>query len=117
MDLRDGQTVGERVVTLELRCCRACEPGADVDCQSGRTGFVSFFTLPPEINSLRMFMGAGSAPMLQASAAWNGLAAELGTAAQSFGSVISNLAGQAWQGAASAAMAAPAPPHAGWLAP
>jgi PPE-repeat protein len=34
--------------------------------------------------------------MLQASAAWNGLATELGTAAQSFGSVISNLAGQAW---------------------
>jgi PPE family len=77
---------------------------------------VSFFTLPPEINSLRMFMGAGSAPMLQASAAWNGLAAELGTAAQSFGSVISNLAGQAWQGAASAAMAAAAAPYAGWLA-
>ncbi|WP_156452569.1 PPE family protein, partial [Mycobacterium gordonae] len=77
---------------------------------------MSFFTLPPEINSLRMFLGAGSAPMLQAAAAWDGLAAELGTAAQSFGSVISNLAGQAWQGAASAAMAAAAAPYAGWLA-
>ena len=77
---------------------------------------MSFFTLPPEINSLRMFLGAGSTPMLQAAAAWDGLAAELGTAAQSFGSVISNLAGQAWQGAASAAMAAAAAPYAGWLA-
>jgi hypothetical protein len=76
---------------------------------------VSFFTLPPEINSLRMFLGAGSTPMLQAAAAWDGLAAELGTAAQSFQSVISNLAGQAWQGAASQAMAAAAAPYAGWL--
>jgi hypothetical protein len=77
---------------------------------------VSFFTLPPEINSLRMFLGAGSAPMLQAAAAWEGLSAELGTAAQSFGSVISNLASQAWQGPAAAAMAAAAAPYAGWLA-
>ncbi|QLL08687.1 PPE family protein [Mycobacterium vicinigordonae] len=77
---------------------------------------MSFFTLPPEINSLRMFLGAGSAPMLEAAAAWDGLAAELGTAAQSFGSVISNLAGQAWQGPAAAAMAAAAAPYAGWLA-
>ncbi|OOK84644.1 PPE family protein [Mycobacterium kansasii] len=36
-----------------------------------------------------MFTGAGSAPMLQAAAAWDGLAEELGTAAQSFTSVTS----------------------------
>ncbi|OBK14351.1 PPE family protein [Mycobacterium asiaticum] len=76
---------------------------------------MSFFTLPPEINSLRMFLGAGSAPMLEAAAAWDGLAAELGTAAQAFGSVISTLAGQAWQGPAAQAMAAAAAPYAGWL--
>ncbi|MGO9506388.1 MAG: PPE family protein, partial [Mycobacterium sp.] len=76
---------------------------------------MSFFTLPPEINSLRMFIGAGSAPMLQAAAAWEGLAEELGTAAQSFSSVTAGLAGQAWQGAASAAMAAAAAPYAAWL--
>ncbi len=76
---------------------------------------MSFFTLPPEINSLRMFMGAGSTPMLQAAAAWEGLAEELGTAAQSFSSVTAGLAGQAWQGAASAAMAAAAAPYAAWL--
>lgn len=46
-----------------------------------------FSVLPPEINSLRMYLGAGSAPMLQAAAAWDGLAAELGTAASSFSSV------------------------------
>ncbi|WP_204808081.1 PPE family protein [Mycobacterium riyadhense] len=77
---------------------------------------MSFFTLPPEINSLRMFIGAGTAPMLQAAAAWEGLAEELGAAANSFASVTAGLAGQAWQGAAAAAMAAAAAPYAGWLA-
>ena len=45
----------------------------------------------------------------------NGLANEPGAAANSFASVTSGLAGQAWQGPASAAMAAAAPPYAGWL--
>ena len=62
-----------------------------------------------------MFLGAGSTPMLQAAAAWEGLAEELGTAAQSFSSVTAGLAGQAWQGAASAAMSAAAAPYAAWL--
>ncbi len=61
---------------------------------------MSFVVLPPEINSLRMFIGAGTAPMLAAAAAWDGLAEELGTAAQSFASVTAGLAGQAWQGPA-----------------
>ncbi|ORC04893.1 hypothetical protein B1T48_12225, partial [Mycobacterium persicum] len=76
---------------------------------------VSFPMLPPEINSLLMFNGAGSAPMVQAATAWGGLADELGTAANSFASVTSRLVGQAWQGPASAAMAATAAPYAGWL--
>jgi hypothetical protein len=76
---------------------------------------VNFSVLPPEINSLRMFLGAGSAPMLQAAAAWQGLAEELGTAADSFVSVTTGLAGQAWQGPASVAMSAAAAPYAGWL--
>src|SRR5882724_3148570 len=80
-----------------------------------RPTIMNFSVLPPEINSLRMFLGAGSAPMLQASAAWSGLAEELSTAAQSFSSVTSGLTGQAWQGAASAAMSAAAAPYAGFL--
>jgi PPE-repeat protein len=52
-----------------------------------------------------MFAGAGSGPMLEAAAAWEGLADELGSAASSFGSVTSGLSAQAWQGPASAAMA------------
>ncbi|SGN11890.1 PPE family protein [Mycobacterium tuberculosis] len=65
-------------------------------------GLMNYSVLPPEINSLRMFTGAGSAPMLAASVAWDGLAAELAVAASSFGSVTSGLAGQSWQGAAAA---------------
>ena len=76
---------------------------------------MSFMTLPPEINSLLMYSGAGAGPMLQAAAAWNGLSAELGSAAESFSSVLSGLAGQAWQGAASRAMTSAAAPYLGWL--
>jgi PPE-repeat protein len=76
---------------------------------------VNFPMLPPEFNSLLMFSGAGSAPMLQAATAWEGLADELGIAANSFAAVTSGLAGQAWQGPASATMAAAAAPYAGWL--
>ncbi len=76
---------------------------------------MSFMTLPPEMNSLRMFSGAGSAPMLQAAAAWEGLASELGSAASSFSAVTSGLTGQSWQGAAAQAMTAAANPYTGWL--
>jgi len=58
---------------------------------------VNFAVLPPEINSLRIFSGAGSTPMLAAASAWEGLADELTTAANSFSSVTSGLVGQAWQ--------------------
>ena len=53
--------------------------------------------------------------MIEAAAAWNGLAAELDSAAQSFWSVTSSLTSQAWQGPASQAMAAAAAPYASWL--
>ncbi|WP_131806021.1 PPE family protein, partial [Mycobacterium alsense] len=76
---------------------------------------MSFLVLPPEINSLRMFSGAGSAPMLAAATAWDGLADELGSAAESFSAVTSGLASQAWRGPASAAMVAAAAPYAGFL--
>ncbi|HEY1441477.1 MAG TPA: PPE domain-containing protein, partial [Mycobacterium sp.] len=36
-----------------------------------------FALLPPEVNSGRMYSGAGSGQMLAAAAAWNALAAEL----------------------------------------
>ncbi|MCV6976826.1 PPE domain-containing protein [Mycobacterium bourgelatii] len=76
---------------------------------------MNFSALPPEINSLRIFSGAGPGPMLAAAAAWDGLAAELAAAASSFGAVTLGLAEQSWRGPAAAAMAAAAAPHAAWL--
>lgn len=76
---------------------------------------MNFSVLPPEINSARIFAGAGSTPMLAAATAWTRLADELADAASSFSSVTAGLTNQAWQGAASAAMTAAAAPYAGWL--
>src|SRR6516162_5954060 len=63
---------------------------------------IDFAALPPEINSARMYSGPGSAPMMAAASAWNALAAELGSAAASYASVVSTLAGDQWLGPASA---------------
>ncbi|SPM26710.1 PecA family PE domain-processing aspartic protease [Mycobacterium terramassiliense] len=76
---------------------------------------MSFLTSPPEIISALLHAGAGPEPMLAASAAWDGLATELGSAAQSFSSITAGLAGDAWQGAASAAMLSTAAQYTGVL--
>ena len=76
---------------------------------------MDFAMLPPEINSGRMYAGPGSGPMLAAAAAWDGLAAELYSAATSFQSVISGLTAGPWLGPASASMAAAAVPYAAWM--
>ncbi|OBJ10714.1 PPE family protein [Mycobacterium colombiense] len=75
---------------------------------------MDFGLLPPEINSGRVYSGPGSAPLLAAAAAWNGLAAELHSAAASYGSSISELR-TTWRGPSSAAMAAAAAPYIEWL--
>jgi PPE-repeat protein len=76
---------------------------------------MDFALLPPEINSARMYDGAGSGPMLAAAAAWDGLAFELHSAATSYGSVVSGLSAGPWLGAASAAMTAAAAPYVAWM--
>ena len=76
---------------------------------------MSFALLPPELNSARMYTGAGLGPILAAAAAWDGLTTDLGLAASTFESVISGLAGGRWQGPASVAMASAAVPYIGWL--
>ncbi|QUR68669.1 PPE family protein [Mycobacterium spongiae] len=77
---------------------------------------MDFGALPPEINSARMYAGAGAAPMLAAAGAWNGLAAELSTTATSYESVITQLTTESWMGPASMAMVAAAQPYLAWLA-
>ncbi len=76
---------------------------------------MDFGALPPEVNSARMYAGPGSGPMLAAASAWDGLAAELGSAASAYASVISGLAEGSWLGPGSAAMAAAAAPYAAWM--
>ncbi|HUH69016.1 MAG TPA: PecA family PE domain-processing aspartic protease [Mycobacterium sp.] len=76
---------------------------------------MSFLVSPPEIISSLLYAGAGSGPMLAASAAWDDLATELGSAAQSFSSVTSGLAAEAWHGPASAAMLSTAAQYSGVL--
>jgi hypothetical protein len=76
---------------------------------------MSFLVSPPEIISSQLYAGAGSGPMLAASAAWEGLATELSSAAQSFSSVTSGLTEEAWQGPASTAMLSTAAQYSGVL--
>ncbi len=76
---------------------------------------MDFGALPPEINSARMYAGPGPGSMLAAATAWNGLAAELRSAASSHGSVISELTSGEWQGPSSTAMAAAAAPYVAWM--
>ncbi|KZS63662.1 PPE family protein [Mycobacterium ostraviense] len=73
-----------------------------------------FAWLPPEINSARIFAGAGSGPLRTAASAWASLAADLRASAASFDSVVSGLAAGPWSGPASVLMAA-ATPYVGWL--
>lgn len=76
---------------------------------------MDFGALPPEVNSLRMYSGPGSAPMLAAVTAWDGLAAEMHMTATAYESVISGLLSEGWLGPASAAMAAAVAPYVTWM--
>lgn len=76
---------------------------------------MDFGTLPPEINSGRMYVGAGAGPLLAAAAAWDELSTELRSAAASYRTTLEGLTVASWQGPSSAAMLAAALPYAAWL--
>ncbi len=76
---------------------------------------MDFAALPPEINSGRLYAGAGSGSLMAASETWDKLAAELYSAANSYKSVISSLTSGPWQGPSSASMAAAAASNVSWL--
>ncbi len=76
---------------------------------------LDFAALPPEINSALMYSGAGSGPLMAAAAGWSNLAAELGTTASQWESIITTLTTEQWTGAGSAAAAASAQPIVSWL--
>jgi PPE-repeat protein len=76
---------------------------------------MDFATLPPEINSARMYAGPGPGPMLAAASAWDALAAELQSTAVSYRAAISELTGGPWLGASSAEMTAATTPYLNWM--
>ena len=75
---------------------------------------MDFGALPPEINSGRMYAGAGPGPMLTAAATWDELADELSSTASSYQSVVDGL-GNSWQGPSSTSMAAAVAPYVAWM--
>ena len=76
---------------------------------------MDFAALPPEINSSRMYAGPGSGSMMAAATAWDGLAAELYSAATFYHSTVSGLTSGPWLGPASASMAAAAAANMAWM--
>jgi PPE-repeat protein len=76
---------------------------------------MNFGNYPPEINSARMYAGGGASPMLAAAEAWDALAGELHSVAESYQSVVSGLTAGPWLGPAAASMSAAAASYAGWL--
>lgn len=76
---------------------------------------MEYLTLPPELNSARMYAGPGATPLIQAAVAWETLAAQLGTTSEAFGQVVSGLT-EVWRGPSSLAMAGAAAGYQAWLA-
>jgi PPE-repeat protein len=76
---------------------------------------MDFAMLTPETISGRLYAGSGSGSLVAAAEAWDKLAAELYSAANSYKSVISGLTSGPWQGPSSASMAAAAASNVTWL--
>jgi PPE-repeat protein len=76
---------------------------------------MDYGALPPEINSGRIYAGPGSGPLMAAAAAWDGLGAELGSAASGYASAISELTSGPWVGPASTSMVSAVTPYVSWL--
>lgn len=75
---------------------------------------MDFGAFPPEVNSGRMYSGAGPGPLLAAASAWAELADELQSAAAGYAAVVSDLAGD-WHGPSAAAMSVAAAPYVEWI--
>jgi PPE-repeat protein len=76
---------------------------------------MEFGSLPPEVNSARMYSGAGSLPLVAAASAWSRLAAELNSAATGYEAIVTGLTGEDWLGPASASMAQAVAPYVDWM--
>ena len=76
---------------------------------------MDYGALTPEINSGRMYAGPGSESLQAAGTAWNALAAELRSAATSYGSIVSQLTDESWTGPSATEMAAAASLYVAWI--
>lgn len=76
---------------------------------------VEYGALPPEINSARAYAGPQSAPLTAAAAAWQTLAANLGSNAAALHSAVMALLAGGFQGPSSTMMAAGATENVRWL--
>jgi PPE-repeat protein len=76
---------------------------------------MSFMIFPPEINSGLMYSGAGSGPLMAAASAWDELAADLETTANSYQALIQQLTSGPWLGPTSARMASATAPYIAWM--
>ncbi|OBH92843.1 PPE family protein [Mycobacterium sp. E2733] len=77
---------------------------------------LDFGAFPPEFNSGRMYAGPGPVSLVAAAVAWDGLAAELHSAAACYRSVIAGLTTGRWMGPSSLAMASAFAPYMAWTA-
>jgi PPE-repeat protein len=76
---------------------------------------IDFGALQPEINSGRMYAGAGSSSLTTAASAWSALAAELNSAALGYQNVVTQLSSEEWLGPASTSMASAVTPYVTWM--
>jgi PPE-repeat protein len=76
---------------------------------------IDFGALPPEVNSARMYAGAGSTSLTTAASAWRSLAAELTSAGQGYENVITQLSSEEWLGAASIKATQALTPYVTWM--
>ncbi len=76
---------------------------------------LDYAALPPEVNSGRMYAGAGAGPLMAAASSWGSLGAELQQIAASYDSVVANLTSDEWTGPSSQTMVAAVTPLITWL--
>ncbi len=76
---------------------------------------IDLAALPPEISSILVYSGPGSTPLVTAASAWNGLAAELSSAAIGYENVVTQLTTEEWLGPASTAAADAVAPYVAWV--
>jgi PPE-repeat protein len=76
---------------------------------------VDYGSLPPEINSAKIYAGPGAESLVAAAAAWSGLASDLQASVAGHRSVIDALTSGQWTGPAAAKLASAVSPFIAWL--